>query len=47
MISKVSMAVGSVTVDNTASEVFEARLTMFVSAVSAGWSKGVIVERLQ
>ena len=46
MISIMSMAVGRTTVDDTSCEVFEARLTTYVSAISAGWSTGVTAEHL-
>ena len=39
------MAVGSTTVNDAASEVFEARVVQ-LSAISAGWSKGVTPELL-
>jgi hypothetical protein len=44
-ISRLSMAVGSTTVNDAACEVFEARVVQ-LSAISAGWSKGVTPELL-
>ena len=46
LISKVSMARGSMTVDDAACEVFEARVFSSVSAIAAGRSKGVTAEHL-
>jgi len=46
LISKVSMAMGSMTVDDAACRVFEARVFSSVSAIAAGWSKGVTAEHL-
>jgi len=46
LISRVSMAMGSMTVDDAACEIFEARVFSSVSAIAAGRSKGVTVEHL-
>ena len=46
LISKVSMAMGSMTVDDAACGVFEARVFSSVSAIAAGRSKGVTAEHL-
>ena len=47
LISKVSMAMGSMTVDDAACGVFEARVfSSDVSAIAAGRSKGVTAEHL-
>jgi len=40
------MAMGSMTVDEAACEVFEARVFSSVSAIAAGRSKGVSAEHL-
>ena len=47
LISKVSMAMGSMTIDDAACGVFEARVfSSGVSAIAAGQSKGVTAEHL-
>jgi hypothetical protein len=46
LISKVSMAMGSMTVDDAACGVFEARVFSSLSAIAAGRSKGVTAEHL-
>ena len=46
LISKLSMAVGSTTIDNVACEVFEARLHTSASAISAGQSQGVTADHI-
>jgi hypothetical protein len=46
LISKVSMAMGSMTVDDAAYGVFEARVFSSVSAIAASRSKGVTAEHL-
>jgi hypothetical protein len=46
LISRVSMAMGSMTVDDAACDVFEARVFSSVSAIAAGRSKGVTVDHL-
>jgi len=46
LISRVSMAMGSMTVDDAAYKVFEARVFSSVSAIAAGRSTGVTAEHL-
>ena len=46
LISRVSMAMGSMTVDDAACDVFEARVFSSVSAIAAGQSKGVTADHL-
>jgi hypothetical protein len=46
LISRVSMAMGSMTVDTAACNVFEARVFSSVSAIAAGRSKGVTADHL-
>ncbi len=46
LVSRVSMAMGSMTIDDSACNVFEARVFLSVSAIAAGWSKGVTTDHL-
>jgi hypothetical protein len=46
LISRVSMAMGSMTAEDAACEIFEARVFSSVSAIAAGRSKGVTADHL-